>query len=140
MRPSQAQKKKTFKKSFRQAGPYGSLTTHRYSRHGSGAVLNVDSATYVTALSFSLSGAKGYTELQNLYDRYRLDKIVVSYQLISNPDASMQLLTNTVYNAANWFPTMWYSDDHDDASTETIDQLKKGSGVKNRILKPNEKV
>jgi len=83
-----------------------------------------------------------YGEFTNLFDNYKITKIQMTFQLITNPTAVYYTnLNNTSSgNNSNWFPKMWYVRDYDGGSTETISSMKERQGVKCRILEPNKMI
>jgi len=121
----------------------GSLSMHRYSRYGLASTITCTNVEDSTAYSFAFNDVINSSEFAALYDRYRLDKVVVKLQLVTNPNAQMKTNDQTVAgstwaNPYNWYPKIWSVDDHDDSNAETIAQLKERSGVKCRILQPNK--
>jgi len=88
-----------------------------------------------------LSSIVNSSEFGTLFDQFIIKKVVVTYQLITNPDAGAA--TNTTGPALqpnNWYPTVWSIPDYDDSASLSIDEMKERIGVKNRILKPNQKM
>jgi len=119
-----------------------SLSMHRYSRYGLASTITLTNTEDSTAYSFAFNDIINSSEFAALYDRYRLDKVIVKLQLINNPNGITPLNTSisgtTWANSLNWYPKVWSVVDHDDSSAETIAQLKERSGVKCRILQPNK--
>ena len=121
------------------------LNTHSFTRF-TAAQLDMTGTEQPLSFEFSLDQIYSYSEFTTLFDKYRLDKVDVYIQMITNPDA--QLVTNvtagtnvnaaTAYiNSNNWYPKMWYINDHDDSATTTIAAIKERVGVKCCVLKPN---
>jgi len=115
----------------------GSLSLHRYSRYCAATTEIVDSTELDVAYDYKFNQILGNSEFAALYDRYRIDRIVTSFQLVNNPSANAYVNDKDTGNSANFYPKMWYVADHDDANTEAISVLKERSGVKCRILQPN---
>jgi len=122
------------------------LNTHSFTRFSAAQTLDMTGTEQPLSFEFSLDQIYSYSEFTTLFDKYRLDKIDVYIQMITNPDA--QLVTNvtggtnvnaaTAYiNSSNFYPKMWYINDHDDSATTTIAALKERVGVKCCVLKPN---
>lgn len=78
-----------------------------------------------------------YSEFSNLFDQYKLTKVVVTLRLVNNPDASAAINLTSATNA-NWYPNIWSIVDYDDSADENIDQLKERIGVRNQVLLPNK--
>jgi len=116
-----------------------SLSLHRYSRYGLASTITLTNTEDSTAYSFAFNDIISSSEFAALYDRYRLDKVIVKLQLVNNPSATWAANTSSgSNNSLNWFPKVWSITDHDDSNTETIAQMKERSGVKCRILQPNK--
>jgi len=115
---------------------------HRYSRYGLASTITLTNTEDSTAYSFAFNDIISSSEFAALYDRYRLDKVIVKLQLINNPNAVAKPNSGIGgggdYNSTNWYPKVWSITDHDDSNTETIAQMKERSGVKCRILQPNK--
>lgn len=122
-----------------------SLNTHRFTRYAntSPSVVSIGDGT-ITQFNnnhvFTLGAVVNATEFQQLFDQYRIDKVVVTYQLVNNPDANNSLNSLTLVNQSNWYPTVWSVADYDDNAATNISEMKERIGVKNRILKPNQKM
>lgn len=120
-----------------------SLNVHKFSRYALGtSVLSMGDGVQ-TGFSnnhvFTLSSLVNATEFGQLFDLFRIDKVIVTYRLINNPDANNYLNSATTA-AANWYPTVWSINDYDDNAPENISEMKERIGVKNRILYPNKKM
>lgn len=89
---------------------------------------------------FTLQSLVNATEFQQLFDQYRIDKVVVTYQLVNNPDANNYMNSTTLVNASNFYPTVWSAIDYDDNAATNISEMKERIGVKNQILYPNKKL
>jgi len=117
------------------------LNTHSFSRFSAAQTLDMTGTEQPLSFEFSLDQIYSYSEFTTLFDKYRLDKIDVYIQMITNPDASAvtnrPIASQADYNRSNFYPKMWYINDHDDSSTTTIAALKERVGVKCCVLKPN---
>lgn len=120
-----------------------SLNLHRFSRYAVGtSVLSVGDGVQ-TGFSnnhvFTLASVVNATEFGQLFDLYRIDKVIVTYRLVNNPDANNYLASASTAQA-NWYPTVWSIPDYDDNANENISEMKERIGVKNRVLFPNRKM
>jgi len=79
-----------------------------------------------------------YGEFTNLFDYYKINKIQMTFQLITNPDSNSTLNGSSVSQVTNWYPKMWYVRDYDGGSTETISSIKERQGVRCRVMEPNK--
>ena len=92
------------------------------------------------ALAFQLIDIPNYTEFSNLFDSYMITGVMLQFKLMDNPDAAYP--TNTSASSAtannlNWFPTIWYTPDHDDNNAPTLAQIKEYERVRHKVLRPN---
>lgn len=92
--------------------------------------IGVDSIRF--SQMFTLGSMPSVTEFQNLFDRYRIVKAVVTFKMTSNPD------NGDVNNA--FYPTLWYYTDYDDIDTVGLTFIREIQGVKRRVLQPNREV
>lgn len=130
---------------FRRAWATRSLNTHRFSRYAntSPSVVSIGDGTitqFNNNHTFTLGSLVNASEFQQLFDQYRIDKVIVTYQLITNPDANNYTNSAALVNQSNWYPTVWYCPDYDDSAATNISEMKERIGVKNRILYPNRKL
>jgi len=79
-----------------------------------------------------------YGEFTNLFDYYRIESVIMTFQLITNPDSNSTLNGSTTSQVTNWYPKMWFVRDYDGGTTETISSMKERQGVKCRLLQPNK--
>lgn len=80
------------------------------------------------------------TEFTELFDNYKINMIELRIQMISNPDSSNPLNTNTGGNATNWYPKLWWVIDKDGGATETLSTMRERQGVRCKILQPNKDI
>lgn len=75
-----------------------------------------------------------------MYDRFKIDYVVVHFQLINNPDASIAPNNEpaNVNTSTNFFPKLWYIRDYDGGSSETLTAIKERQGVRYFVLRPNK--
>lgn len=120
------------------------LNVHSFSRYAgtTPSVVSLGDGS-LTAFSnnhiFKLENVVNATEFSQLFDLFRIDKVIVTYRLVNNPDANNYLNSATTAQA-NWYPSVWSINDYDDANPENISEMKERIGVKNRILYPNKKM
>lgn len=115
-----------------------SLNTHHFSRFSAANTLDMTGTEQPLSFEFKLSDLYTYSEFTSLFDKYRLDKAVVYIQMISNPDAAMNTNVTNTYNSNNWYPKMWYINDHDDSATTSVAAIKERVGVKCCVMRPNK--
>lgn len=122
-----------------------SLNTHRFTRYA-GATASIVALgngvldQFPNNHVFTLQSVVNAVEFQSLFDQYKIDKVVVTYQMVNNPDANNYLNAPATVNQSNWYPTVWSCNDYDDNTSLNISEMKERIGVRNRILKPNQKM
>jgi len=89
-------------------------------------------------LTFKFDDLVGYSEFSAMFENYRITKIVVTFQLMNNPNSYHALGTGSALPTANWYPKLWYTVDHDGGSDENISTMKERQGVRCKILQPNK--
>jgi len=115
-----------------------SLNTHSFSRFSAAATVDMTGTEQPLSFEFALNSLYSYSEFTTLFDKYRLDKAIVYIQMINNPNSTWPPNTSGgVNNNTNFYPKMWYINDHDDSSTTTIAAIKERVGVKCCVMKPN---
>lgn len=92
--------------------------------------LGVDSIRF--SQMFTVGSLPSVSEFQNLFDRYRIMKAVVTFKLTSNPD--------NIDTSVAFYPTLWYYVDYDDLDTVGLTFIREVQGVKRRVLQPNREV
>jgi hypothetical protein len=119
-----------------------SRNCHSFRRWGNPERWDVSGASGLGGMTFSLSDVLGYTEFENLYDRYMLTCVVLRFRLINNPDSSQYLNTNNhgyaTPNVTNWFPRLFFCPDYDDNTAEAVAVLRERAKTKMRVLRPNQ--
>lgn len=80
------------------------------------------------------------SDFTGLFDQYRIRKVVLTFQLINNPDAYTYPNSGGTVNSTNYYPKLWYVIDHDGGASETIPTIKERQDVKCRILRPNKTI
>lgn len=111
-----------------------------YNSLGS-SVLSINSGVQEMSFSsfFTLADLPNVSEFVNLFDLYKINCVVVTLKLTNDPSATSPPNTNTA-NYGNYYPTVWYSPDHDDITAQTVSQLKEYEKVKHRVLRPNQEL
>jgi len=121
-----------------------SLSVHSYSRYGTPASdLTLVSATELDyAELFQLQNIAGYTEFNNLYDRYRITCVQVQITLVNNPDSIIKPngdnSSNVQWTGTNWYPKLWWVNDYDDNQPIDLIAMRERSGVRSFVLRPNK--
>jgi len=115
-----------------------SKPNYTFTRISGATTYACNDVTSAISFEFKLSDMPAYTEFTALFDKYRIDKAEVNFQLINNPNGPATLNGNTVTNACNFFPKLYYCRDYDDSSTVTLTQIKERSGTKMVVLEPNK--
>lgn len=87
----------------------------------------------LTSLSFNLGQLPNVSDYTALFDQYKISKVKLFFKLNQDPSAQTA--------ASSYYPTMYYSVDHDDvtAPVSVNDMLQHGR-TKQRILMPNRYV
>lgn len=119
-----------------------STNTHSFKRWCN--AFDVNSATSVVekgyTMVFSFNQLINYAEFDALYDRYKIDYVLVKLQLQNVPDSDWKLADGAVSNKLNFYPKIWYIKDYDDSAVDTLAEMKQRSGVKCRVMRPNTQV
>lgn len=112
---------------------------HSYKRWATSSEFSLPANTTssVTSYTFDLNKVQGSAELQALYDQYQITGVKVQIQLINNPSANRQLVSDAANNTANVYPKIWMVRDYDDTGTETISSLQQRNNAKSYVLAPN---
>lgn len=119
-----------------------SLNVHRFSRYAAtDAYPNIAvSGTQSTIVHvFALQDIVNSSEFTALFDQFYINKVVVTYQLLNNPNAANAL--NTAGNnpsPTNWYPTVWSIADYDDGNTTNVEEMKQRIGVRRQVMKPDK--
>jgi hypothetical protein len=90
--------------------------------------------------AFQLRDLPNITDFTTLFDSYMIDKVLIQFKLIDNPDAAYPTNgsdTSSVISKTNFFPTIWYAPDNDDNNNVTLAQIKEFERVKHKVLYPN---
>lgn len=125
-------------KSYRKSG---SRDTHNYSRYAlRTANLELSALTLDRGEKFSFDQLINYSEFASLYDRYRITRVVVYLQLVTNPDSNSYTNQTSTSQQANWYPKVWYVPDYDDTVTPSLEILKQYTNVKCKVLQPNKRI
>lgn len=117
--------------------------THVFSRRLAANTLEINGLYLANQWVFKFGDILEHTEFSSLFEKYRIDSVVMKFQLINNPNTAYPLNTassSSVAASTNWFPKMWYAIDDDGGVTDTISTMKERQGVRCRILEPNKTV
>lgn len=94
---------------------------------------NVAFAPYLNGQNFLLNGVPNASEFANLYDLYRINKIVMKFYLDIDPSAQT---ANTAY-----YPKLFTVVDHDDSNVPaSLNELREHANCKLRVLSPTRPV
>lgn len=93
----------------------------------------------------SLSQLVQTSDFTNLFDQYRIRRVILTIQMITNPDSAAYTNAYAQVNTAgitlpNWYPKVWWLPDYDGGPDETISSIKERQGVRCKILRPNSVV
>jgi len=136
------------------------IPTHSFHRwistfqSGTGTLVNVTDCTYdgtdsfITctspaktaqfSLGFQLRDIPNVTEFTSLFDSYMLTGVMLQFKLMDNPDATWQIGgTAGTSNPIGFYPTIWYTSDHDDNNNVPIGNIKEFERVRHKVLYPN---
>lgn len=91
-------------------------------------------------MTFMLSNVQNYTEFTNLFDQYKITKVEVLLKLHTNTFFQLATDGTTAINAPVAFPTIYMYNDHDDADTPTLVDMRQRQKVVRRVLRPNSVV
>lgn len=91
------------------------------------------------SLNFSLSDLPSVNDFTTLYDQYQLRMAVVTIKMLNVPEATNGVNSITA-TYSNFYPTLWYVQDHDDSATANVSQLKEFARVKHVVLRPNKEI
>lgn len=124
---------------------WNSVNTSSTASFTNGVIKNslIGSSELSFSYGFQMADLPNFAEFGNLYDQYRLNYVVLTIKLVSNPFGAYPLngtSTSSTINGANWFPTLWMVRDHDDNTTISLDAIKQYSTVKHRVLMPNREI
>lgn len=100
----------------------------------------INNTTSEFSMQFAFSSLPRVTEFTQLFDAYMITKVLVQIKMISNPDASNIVNNTTNVNVNNFYPTIWYSPDYDDANTVSLPDIKEFERVRHKVLCPNRPV
>lgn len=116
-----------------------SLNTHKYSRWTEPETKDYVSQGLPLDFEFKFSDVISSSEFANMYDRFKIDYVVVHFQLINNPDATIAINNDPAgsYTSTNFYPKLWYIRDYDGGAEETLSSIKERQGVKYFVMRPN---
>ena len=91
-------------------------------------------------LAFAYNTLPDSTQIAELYDLYRIDKVVYDVHLAFNPvmDIEGTVLPPSTGVHCYTFPKLWWCSDNDASASLTLDQIKQRDGARSAIVKPNE--
>jgi len=114
---------------------------HSFSRYcASTAPVEVNGVYKAGAVTTSFSQLVQSSDFSGLFDQYRIQKVILTFQLITNVDAPTVTNSTSTTNPTNWFPKLWYIPDYDGGADETIASIKERQGVRCKIMRPNSTI
>lgn len=124
------------------AMPSGSVgvTNCTYNTGTSVLAGTLNQETYEFSLQFPFNAIPNPSEFGSLFDAYKITGVLLTIKMINNPDAGQSLNSTTPANALNFYPSIWYTADHDDAGTVSLAQIKEFEKVRHKVLRPNQEV
>lgn len=122
----------------------GSLNFNSNFLYSDGTLTTNASTSGVTSIpvssQFTFSDVSNNAEFAALYDSYKLNGVLVTIKMLSNPDASYSVANTPVNQYTNYYPTLWYTPDYDDVSLMTLAQIREYKAVKTALLRPNKEI
>jgi len=114
---------------------------HVFSRSLAADSYTLSATEFAVNREYKFNEILSVGEFSSLFENYRINKITVKIQLITNPDATYALnMGGSIGNYSNWFPKLWYCVDPDGSSGDTIASMKERQGVRCSILRPNKAI
>jgi len=94
--------------------------------------------TALFSLAFQLNDLPNIGEFTALFDSYMLTGVMLQFKLMDNPDAIYEVnpATSNV-NKNNFYPTIWYTPDHDDNNNVSLPAIKEFERARHKVLYPN---
>lgn len=124
--------------------PPTSVVTTVSSTYAANGIWTVAPGTGVTeaswSCSFALNNIPSVSEFTNLFDLYRVKAVLITLKMLNSPEGNSIPNSSSSNLYANYFPTLWYTVDQDDANTQSIAQLREYARVKHRVLRPNSEI
>ena len=115
---------------------------HLYRRHAP-AVEHTFTVDTGAAQSFQIGDLANSSEFTQLYDQYKITRVVLRFQLVNVPDSGLVYApgTNTgTYQSTNFYPKLWYYADYDDTTPPTTTNIREVGKARCRVLRPNSMV
>jgi len=97
--------------------PYLKILQHTFADVS--ATLNVANPVYYQALTFNLSSILDYQKFTNMFERYRIDGVMVSFYPPATSYNGPQGSAGTGQTWGNFIPTLYMYADYDDATVPT---------------------
>lgn len=96
--------------------------------------------TYEFSLQFPFNAIPNPGEFGQLFDAYKITGVQVCIKMVNNPDGGTSINSTTPLNALNYYPTIWYTPDNDDAGTVSLAAIKEFEKVRHKVLRPNQEI
>lgn len=115
-------------------------TTHcTYSATTGILGINLGQTEAAVSCCFALSDLQNYTEFANLFDQYKINGVLFTIKMINTPE-QVDAANMNIANYGNFYPTIWYTPDHDDNNYTPLSQIKEHSKTRHKVLRPNREI
>jgi len=111
---------------------------HTFSRYATVVQESMNGTFLARSYVFKFADLIQAADFSNLFDQYRISKIVLRVTMVNNPDANNYVNAPATVNSTNWYPKLWYIPDYDGGPTETLASIRERQGVRCRTLQPNK--
>jgi len=93
------------------------------------------------SVNFKFSDLPNANEFTTLFDSYMITGVLLQIKMVSNPYSAYPVngtTSSATINSNNFFPTIWYTPDHDDNNNLTLAQIKEYDRARHKVLRPNQ--
>lgn len=113
--------------------------SYKFNRRTAGVFDEWVSVSEGFQMDFNFNELVNYSEFTALFDSYRIDRVEVTFQLVTNAYSTQQI-NSTSAQTTNWFPKIWVVPDYDgpSATVDTLAQIKERQNLKCFVLEPNK--
>ena len=99
--------------------------------------------TSAISFAFILDDVPDVGEFTSLFDSYMITGVMLQIKMLNNPDSDYnpgQIPAANQLQSNNFYPTIWYSPDHDDNSNISLSQIKEYERARHKVLRPNQEL